>query len=81
MKKVIVIIAIILILAGVGCFFVWQKVSSFFSLPQTKDSPAGQQEQQIQTMIDERRKQSLNSDNKHRVTLVSQDNTSNPRCV
>src|SRR4030042_2516586 len=63
MKKIILIIVIILILAGIGCFFVWQKVASFFSLPFTDNSPFGKQEQQIQAMIDERRNQTLNSDN------------------
>lgn len=58
MKKVIVIIVIILILAGVGCFFVWQKVSSFFALSNEANANK-KQEQQIQSMIDERRKQSL----------------------
>ncbi|MFA5188397.1 MAG: hypothetical protein WC460_03475 [Patescibacteria group bacterium] len=62
MKKIILIIIIILILAVLGSFFIWQKVANFFSLPHTNNSRAGQQEKQIQAMIDERRLQSLNSE-------------------
>lgn len=58
MKKILLIIIIILILVAGGLFFIWQKVASNFSLPET----ASQQEKQIQTLIDERRKQSLDSD-------------------
>jgi anionic cell wall polymer biosynthesis LytR-Cps2A-Psr (LCP) family protein len=58
MKKVIIIIAIILILAGIGCFFAWQKVASFFALYGEANANK-KQEQQIQAMIDELRKQSL----------------------
>ncbi|MCX6744136.1 MAG: hypothetical protein NTX82_01280 [Candidatus Parcubacteria bacterium] len=61
MKKVIIIIVIILILAGVGCFFVWQKVASYFTLSGEAEANK-KQEQQIQGMIDERRKQSLTGD-------------------
>jgi anionic cell wall polymer biosynthesis LytR-Cps2A-Psr (LCP) family protein len=62
MKKILIIIAIVLILAGVGSFFVWQKVSSYFALSSEAEANK-EQEQQIQTMIDDRRKQASESDN------------------
>lgn len=61
MKKVLVVIAIILILAGVGCFFVWQKVSSFFVLPNV-NTAAGQQEDQLNALIEARRNEALAAD-------------------
>ena len=61
MKKFILILIIILILVAGGLFFVWQRVSNFFVLSEEAEVNK-KQEQQIQNMIDERRNQSLESD-------------------
>lgn len=62
MEKAKIIACCIILMVIAGMYFAWHSVASIFALPETEDASAGQQEQRIQTIIETRREQHLQSD-------------------